>query len=473
MNRISFLFIGLLSCTLATAQLPAKTVLKALNGLDKAFEQSIHDYHIPALGIAVVHEGEVVFAKGYGLANASTGELANENTLFAVASNTKAFTATILAQLVDEGKLNWDDRVRQYLPWFTLYDPYVSEEMRVRDLLCHRTGLATFSGDLLWYGTDHSRDYVLRAMKHLEPTSGFRTQFGYSNLMYMAAGSVAEEVTGESWFDLVQNRLLTPLEMNRSILSTQSLKDRDNVASPHNWKNGVNEPIDWVNWDNVAPAGSLISSAHDMAQWMIVTMDSGRIARTDERLWNERRTREMWTLHTAQPVSPWWNANIPSVHFRGYGLGWELYDLEGYQIVAHSGGYDGMISRQVLVPELDLGIIVLTNNNNSLPWAWGFDAITTMLGSKHPTALVPLLLEYQLADEAGGESPLPERLENAPPSHPLSAYVGTYRDIMYGDVEIRLATFSRATVTLAFQHFQVDMEHENDATRRNRHLSIE
>lgn len=419
------------------AQVPAKTVSKALRSLEPAFAQSIADYHIPALGVAVVHDGQVVFAQAYGFADAEKETPADANTLFAVASNTKAFTAAALAQLVDDGLVQWDDPVRKYLPWFTLYDPFVSEAMTVRDLLCHRNGLATFSGDLLWYGTDHSREDVLRAMRHLEPTSGFRTEFGYSNLMYMAAGSVVEAVTGEPWANRVQRELLQPLGMDRSVLSTRDLGQIDNVAAPHNWQGDHNAPIDWVNWDNVGPAGSLISSPADMARWMQVQLDSGRIAGTSERLWSEARTREMWTMHTPQPVSRWWNANMPSVHFRGYGLGWELYDLEGYQIVAHSGGYDGMISRQVLVPEAKLGIILLTNNNNSLPWAWGFDAITRLLGSDAPTDLVPLLLEYQREEEAHPSDPLPERIADAPASRALSEYAGTYVDRMYGAVEVQ------------------------------------
>ena len=429
-------FALLAACTLAAAQVTEKTVVRALKELDAAFAQSIEDYHIPALGVAVVHEGQIRFAKAYGFSNTETGSRADEHTLFAVASNTKAFTAAALAQLVDDGALSWDDRVRDHLPWFTLYDPYVSEAMRVRDLLCHRTGLATFSGDLLWYGTDHSREDVLRAMRHLEPTMGFREGFGYSNLMYMAAGSVIEAVTGEPWDERVQRELLAPLGMERSVLSTVDLAGRDNVAAPHNWREGRNEPIDWVNWDNVGPAGSLISSATEMAAWMQVQLDSGRVAATGKRLWSADRTREMWTLHTPQPVSAWWNANLPSVHMRGYGLGWEVYDLEGYQIVAHSGGYDGMISRQVLVPEAELGIILLTNNNNSLPWAWGFDAISRLLGSEEPTEVVPLLLEFLREEEAHPASVLPERIENAPASLPLSAYAGTYTDRMYGDLVI-------------------------------------
>lgn len=443
----------------ASAQLSPKELDRTLKALDAEFEQSIADYHIPALAVAVVHEGQIAFAKAYGVRNTDTGEPADAHTLFAVASNTKAFTAAALAQLVDDGRIRWDDRVRDHLPWFTLYDPYVSEEMRVRDLLCHRSGLGTFSGDLLWYGSDHSREEVLRAMRHLEPAAGFRSEFGYSNLMFMAAGSVIEAVTGESWDAYVKRSFLDPLGMERSVLSTTELPLRENVAAPHNWRAGRNDPIDWVNWDNAGPAGSLISSATEMAAWMQVQLDSGRLASTGEQLWSTQRTREMWTLHTPQPVSAFWNEHLPSVHMRGYGLGWELYDLEGHQIAAHSGGYDGMISRQVLVPEARLGIVLLTNNNNSLPWAWGFDAVTRLLGSNEPTELVDLLLTYLQEEDASPATSLPDRAEGTSPSLSLADYAGTYADRMYGDLVVG---FEDGQLRIDFTHtglFKGVLEH--------------
>ena len=401
--------------------------------------QSVENFNLPSLSVAIVHEGQVLWSQSYGKSIAGDGANTTTETLYAVASNTKAFTSAALAQLVDEGKLNWDDRVQEYLPWLELYNPYVSSELRIRDLLCHRSGLATFSGDLLWYGSKWSSKEVLQKAKHLEPTTSFRTEFGYQNLMFMAAGEVIETVSETSWKSYVEDSLLQPIGMASSILSTNELQERTDVAAPHNeLESGLQIPIDWVNWDNMAPAGALISSAAEMAKWMIVQLDSGRTA-TDT-LWTKEQTHEMWTMHTPIPVSSWYNTMLPSMHFRGYGLGWELYDLHGRKVVAHSGGYDGMISRQVLVPEEKLGIILLTNANSSVPWGWGHDVLNVLLNGERTTPVIDFLLE-QKHEEPDNEIRKEEelvasRVPDAPASKALSAYVGTYTDAMYGDLTV-------------------------------------
>ena len=432
---VALMAAGMGSMALAqSADLSTKTLKK----LDAAWAQSVADFEVPSMAVAVVKDGELVFAKGYGTANAHTEAAADEHSLYAVASNTKAFTAALLAQLVDEGLLGWDDRVRDHWPAFTMYDAYVTEHMTIRDLLCHRSGLKTFSGDLLWYGTSHSAEDVLGAMRHLEPTFGFRAGYGYSNLMFMVAGEVAEAVTGKSWGELVRTRLLEPAGMTETLVSTTELPNAENIAAPHNFVDGANEVIDWVNWDNMAPAGALISSAADMAKWMVVQLDSGRVG--EERLWDADRTHDMWTMQTPIPVSSFYANNLPSMHFRGYGLGWELYDLHGRKVVAHSGGYDGMISRQVLVPEEKLGFIFLTNNITSLSWAWGHDALNATLVGDFDFALVETILGFQQEDRAG-EADAEAALQAAQvlgtrPSLPLADYAGTYRDKMYGDIVI-------------------------------------
>ena len=410
--------------------------------LDAAMAQSVEDFNLPSLSVAVVHDGQVIWSQSYGETIAGSGDKATPSTLYAVASNTKAFTSAALAQLVDEGKLDWDDRVQEYLPWFELYNPYITSELRIRDLLCHRSGLATFSGDLLWYGTQWSSREILEKARHLQPTTAFRTQFGYQNLMFMAAGEIIEAISEKPWKTYIEQAFLDPIGMTSLVLSTNKLQDRFNVAAPHNeLTSGIQTPIEWINWDNMAPAGALISSAEEMAKWMIVQLDSGRTA-TDT-LWTPSQTHEMWTMHTPIPVSSWYQNMLPSMHFRGYGLGWELYDLHGRKVVAHSGGYDGMISRQVLVPEEKLGIIILTNANTSVPWGWGHDVLNVLLSGDRQTPVMDFLLESKreepaeraLAEEKLSESRIPE----APTSLTLSDYVGTYSDLMYGNVLISVA----------------------------------
>lgn len=411
------------------------------NRLDAAMEEAQQSLNLPSLSVAVVHNGELVWSTSHGVLDATSSSPANAQTMYAVASNTKAFTSAALAQLVDAGKLDWNDRVQTHLPDFELYDSYVTDELRIADLLCHRSGLETFSGDLLWYGTTWSADEVLHKARHLEPTSGFRTAFGYQNILYIAAGKVIEQVTGKPWTEVVRDSLLTPLGMERAVLSTNELPTLENVALPHNEiEDGSLTPIDWVNWDNMAPAGALITSVDEMAHWMIAQMDSGRVE--DKQLWSPAQTRTMWSMHTPIPVSPFYNKYLPSMHFRGYGLGWELSTLHGRKVVGHSGGYDGMISRQLLVPDEKLGIFIATNTNSSVPWAAGFDALGILLESQKTTPMLDFLREQRAAEPAEKaaeeEALVASRIPNTSPSLPLTSYVGTYTDVMYGDLSVAL-----------------------------------
>jgi CubicO group peptidase (beta-lactamase class C family) len=204
-----------------------------LSLLDRYFETARKEWKIPGMAVAIVKDGKVVLAKGYGVKEFSKQEKVDENTLFAIASNTKAFTAATLAILVDEGKINWDDKVRDYLPYFKLYDAYVTEEMTIRDLLCHRSGLKTFSGDLLWYESSYSTVEVIKRARFLKPGYSFRSGYGYSNIMFMAAGEVVPAVTGKPWKDFVKERIFEPLGMKTSNIGTTDLKKYNNVAAAH------------------------------------------------------------------------------------------------------------------------------------------------------------------------------------------------------------------------------------------------
>ena len=409
--------------------------------LDKAMAEAGETLQLPSLSVAVVHNGKLVWSKSHGVLDASSEILANPESLYAVASNTKAFTSAALAQLVDAGALSWNDRVQDYLPNFELYDPYVTSELRIADLLCHRSGLATFSGDLLWYGTSLTSDEVLERARLLQPTSSFRTEFGYQNILYIAAGKVIERVTGQPWNQCITDSLLRPMGIKRAALSVKSLPKFSNVAKPHNaLEDDRLVSIDWVNWDNMAPAGALIASVEEMGKWMIVQLDSGRTE--NGRLWEPEQTQKMWSLHTPIPVSRFYQERLPSVHFRGYGLGWELSTLHGYKTVGHSGGYDGMISRQMLVPEEKLGVFIATNTNSSVPWALGYDALGILLENDKDTPLLDFLRERKaaapaekLAEQAALDA---SRIPGTQPSLPLENYVGSYLDPMYGAVTIAI-----------------------------------
>ncbi len=424
--------------------------------------RAVQSMNLPSLSVSIVHEGELVWSKSYGTLDVAGNVDATPDALYAVASNTKGFTSAALAQLVSAQKINWDDRVTDYLPDFKLYDPYVTSELRIRDLLCHRSGLATFSGDLLWYGTTWTSDDVLEKAQYLKPTSSFRTEFGYQNILYIAAGKIIEVVTGTTWEKCIQDSLLTPIGMDQSVLSTLDLDGTNTFAQPHNeTSDGDLVPIDWINWDNMAPAGALIASVNDMAKWMTVQLDSGRIA--DQRLWDRNETKEMWTMHTPIPVSNWYHSKLPSIHFRGYGLGWEMATLHGRKVVGHSGGYDGMISRQMLVPDDKLGIFIVTNTNSSVPWALGYDFLDALLNGNLDFNLLSFL-EANRSEEADNkaqelETKNASRIANTSPSHLLADFAGTYTDKMYGSIEITVSNSGLGLQFIQTPLFKADLEH--------------
>lgn len=408
--------------------------------LDATFQKAIADFNVPGMAIAIVKDGKVILAKGYGVKDVRTNEPVTENTSFAIASNSKAFTAAALATLVDEGKISWDDKVKTYLPYFELYSPYVSEEMTIRDLLCHRSGLATFSGDLIWYGTNHSREEVIKRAKFLEPVYGFRENYGYSNIMFLAAGEIIPVVTGKSWDEYIAEKFFTPLAMTNANTSITQFKLGQDIATPHNEKDGVNIAIEYVNWDNIAPAGSINASVANLSQWIQLQLGKGSL--NGQKYWSEQRTYEMWENYTPKSVGAWQRKNMPTRHFNGYGLGWELMEYGGQKIVSHGGGYDGMISKTVLIPEKNIGFVILTNNINSLPSALSFSILDAFLEVKETQDWPALFLKFKKDDEANAPLAAKEkeesRLKNTQPSLPLEAYCGTYESEMYGAIEISL-----------------------------------
>lgn len=408
-----------------------------LSRLDAFIARTQSEWPVPGLAVVIVKDGEMALMKGYGVRKAGGSDPVDEHTLFAIASNTKAFTAAALAMLVEEGRAGWEDPVREHLPYFQLYDPYVSQEMRVRDLLCHRSGLGTYSGDLLWYGTEYSPEEVIHRARHLPPAGPFRASYGYSNLMFLAAGEVISAVSGMPWSEAIQGRILDPLGMERTVMSTSDLSRMDNVATPHKNLSDDVVPIDWYNWDAMAAAGGIISSVSDMSRWIRLQLDHGELG--GGRLFSEDSSWEMWTVHTPRAVSAASRSATPSTHFRGYGLGWSLNDYLGRLIVSHGGGYDGMFSQVVLVPEEKLGMAVLTNSMTSISRAITNTILDAYLGGEERDLSRSMLLDWRSARaqfEARQNRFQEERVEGTQPSLQLGEYTGTYGGPMYGDATV-------------------------------------
>lgn len=419
--------------------------------LDRYFQKALSDWNVPGMGIAIVTGDSIIFAKGYGVKDINTKEPADANTLFAVASNTKSFTASAIGILVDQGKIGWDDKVVDHLPWFQLYDPYVTANMTIRDILSHRSGLATFSGDLLWYGTTHSAEEVVRRARYLKPVYGFRSNFGYSNIMYLTAGLIIEKVTEQTWSDYIKTQFLMPLQMNSTVTTIEDLdRKKGNVAEPHTTFKDKNIRIDYLNWDNIAPAGALLSSANDMAKWIQLQLNHGKLG--DKQIISDKALNEMWYPQIMNPVSPFSRELWPTTHFKGYGLGWTIMDYYGKKVISHSGGYDGMISYTAFIPEADMGLVVLTNKNSSLYLPMMYTILDACIGQNAKDqngvnkASGKDWSAYFLEREARGKERQEKmkiekeqnRAADTKPSADLSKYTGTYKSKLYGDATVEL-----------------------------------
>lgn len=426
-------------CSLSAADLFAQSQDENLNELKEYYNSALHDWEVPGMAIAIVKDGKMILSEGFGERDVVNGGAVNGKTMFPIASNTKAVTAAALAVLVDQGRISWDDQVIEYLPWFKLYDPYVTEHMTIRDLLTHRSGLATFSGDLLWYGTDYSREEIIRRARYLEPKYGFRERFGYSNIMYLMAGEIIPAVTGISWDDFVEKHFFDPLGMKRSVTSTADLPNYRNVATPHTDFQGEIIPVEYLNWDNIAPAGSIISCVDDVAKWLILQLSRGIFQ--DDTIFDPERSREMWSANTVLGVSEFTEQYWPSTFFRAYGLGWTLSNYKGHKIVGHSGGYDGMISYTCLVPDENLGFVILTNKNSGLYYPLVYKTLDVFLGGSQ-TDWSDLMLSFNKkrdsADRLKREQWKANRVEGTAPSLPLQAYTGTYGGQLYGDAIVKV-----------------------------------
>jgi CubicO group peptidase (beta-lactamase class C family) len=428
--------------------------------LDQWIEQTRQTWQVPGLSVAIVRDEKVLLCKGYGVCELGKPEAVDDQTLFAIASNSKAFTANALAILVDEGKLRWDDRVQKHLPWFRLSDPLASNDIRVRDLLCHRSGLGTFSGDLLWWGTPYTPKQILERASELKPEFPFRANYGYSNLMFLAAGEIIETISGMSWGQFIQTRLIDPIEMKGSKWSVKQLEGLTNIATPHKTYLDRSEPIAWMNWDSMAAAGGVISNASDMARWMQFQMRQGQDAQ-GKVIVSPSRIFETMQPHSIIPISRNRSQRIPTTHFRAYGLGWSLADYYGVKLVGHGGGYDGMYSEQLMIPEHQFGVVVLTNSMTPIGDAIVHQAVDRFLGAPDRNWNQEKLEQFRISRHG-----FDARIQRATkplvtmdhPSHPLESYAGNYRCSMYGDAKVNLVDGKLQLQLIPYPDLTADLE---------------
>ncbi|HLF14546.1 MAG TPA: serine hydrolase domain-containing protein, partial [Bacteroidota bacterium] len=335
-------------------------------GVDSLVGRVMREFQVPGVSLAVVKDGKTLLAKGYGIKKLGDPSPIDSRTRFGIASNTKAFTATALGILIEEGKLQWDGRVIDYLPWFQLSDPYVTREMTIRDLLVHRSGLGLGAGDLLWWPpSTYGRKEVARRLRFIPLSTSFRSAYAYDNVLYVVAGEVIEAVSGKSWEDFVAKRILKPVGMATSNVRHALAEKQGNIAATHAIVDGTLRVIKPMASDNTNPAGGINSNAEDMAKWMIVQLDSGRLGGEGKRLFSQATARELWKVVTPIPFGNAPPELAPSqANFNGYALGFNARDYRGVKILTHTGGLPGYVSRVTMIPALKAGVSVLTNQES-------------------------------------------------------------------------------------------------------------
>jgi CubicO group peptidase (beta-lactamase class C family) len=457
-----------LVATLAVAApaVHAQTGREPYPGWDAYVTQALATWKVPGASIAIVRNDSVIYAKGYGVRQVGSSQPVDERTIFAIGSSSKAFTAAAVAMLADEKKLSLDGKASLYFPGFQLADPYASRELTVRDLLSHRSGLAR--GELVWYGSGYDRDEIVRRVRFLQPTWSFRSQFGYQNIMYITAGQIVARVGNTTWDDFVRDRIFTPLGMASSTTSIRQIAGQPNLASPHADVEGQIRSLEWRNIDNAGPAGSINSSAVDMARWVRLQLGRGSFA--GKRLISERMVDEMHTPHTVIPIDTGARRHNPYTHLQAYGLGWFLQDYRGRFVVQHGGNIDGMTALVGMMPEEKMGIVILTNmNGTGMPTALMQRAFDHQLGVTPEDWSAKSFARTEAARARAREAQRKAeaaRVPNTKPSLPLAKYAGTYADSLLGEIVVR---DSSGTLVLSFgPNWHGTLEHWHFDTFRTR-----
>jgi len=437
-----------------TAPAPTVATETALEGLDTYIETARQTWQMPGVSVVIVKDDKIVYAKGFGVREAGKPDKVDADTVFAMGSNTKAFTAAALGMLVDEKKIAWDGAVHDYMAAFEMNDPYVTRYTTVRDLLSHRSGVVT--NGWLWYGSGFDRKEILRRMRFQKESLGFRNQFQYQNEMYMVVGEVVPAVTGISYDRFIASRIFEPLGMRRTYTSVTELKGLANVAIPHALVDGRMVPIPYRLIDNVGGAGVINSTARDMAQWVRLQLGGGTFE--GKQLIAPTTIAEM---HTGQIVPR--GGSGTTFKFSEYGLGWGIQEYRGNKLVQHSGGIDGMQSVIAMIPQRKLGVIVLTNSlPTGLTTAVEMRVLDAFLGGPATDHSAIMKKASDDAARAAREkaAAVPRPATISPPTLPLDRYVGTYSSDLLGDIAITLAdgklTMARPLETAVLDHDDKD-----------------
>ena len=408
--------------------------------IDDLVTDAMQTFSVPGVAVGVIKDGVIVHAKGYGVREIGVDGTVDTQTLFRIASTTKAMTAASLAILVDEGKLSWDDKVVDRIPAFALYDPWVTAEFNVVDLLTHRSGLEAFAGDLMLWPkpNEFTRDDIITSLRYFKREREFRTEYAYDNLLYIVAGELVPAVTGQEWQDFVDERLLGPLGVRRCFAGAIPDSEMVNLAAPHLLVDGTLQVVERnrasADVDMAAAAGGVRCSLDDMLRWTALQLARGALP-DGTRVFSEAQSEVMWQPQTILGVGRE-RAERDRTHFRAYGLGWQLADVHGYKEVSHTGSYTGFRAQVTLVPELDLGVVVLLNASAGDARSAIVQGIVKPYMGINDVDWVAYFAREDEAPAEPAEEPVEIDFRNGDVIGPLERYAGTYRDPWFGDVAI-------------------------------------
>ncbi|MGN6165947.1 MAG: serine hydrolase [Flavisolibacter sp.] len=426
-----FIFLLLAASITGFAQSPSFIT----DSLDSYIDRGMNDWDVPGLSIVIIKDGKVVTMKGYGVRNIQTQQPVDEHTLFMIASNTKLFTGTALALLETRGRLSLNDKITKYYPAYRIYDSTTTKLLTIRDLLTHRIGTKTFQGDFTFWNTKLSREEIMNKMRLLKPSQIFRQDYGYCNSCYMTAGQVIPKVTGKQWEEFIRDTIIEPLHMSNTLVLSTGVAQQPNVATPYttSYTNTL-QPVPYDNWNNLAPAASIVSNVSDLSHWLMAQLDSGWYNGKQVLPWAAlQKTRDVNIITGSRKSS------VFPMHFRGYGLGLNVADYNGRQVYWHTGGAGGMVSNVCFIPDEKLGIAILTNNDNqSFFELLRYQIMDAYLGmpyvnrSQQQLAGFKKGMQEQVSEIAGWKT----RVKGNKPELPFAAYAGVYTNELYGPITI-------------------------------------
>lgn len=449
MKKISLLLFGIIIVTtLANAQGINRSKF-ITDSLDAYVNKALTNWRIPGVAVCIVKDGKVVMMKGYGIKELGLNNKVDENTLFMIGSNTKAFTATAIAMLQVQGKLSLDDKVTKYLPQWKLENQFASQEAQVRDLLCHRIGFRTFQGDFTFYNTDLSRDQVMEKMSHVKAAYPFRTKWGYTNSAFLTAGQIIPRVTGKQWEDYLRENIFAPLGMTNTLALTVDMPKSLNRTAAHTLVNGQLTAIPYCQIDGLAPAGAISSSVNDMSKWVMALLNDGKVG--------GRQVIPLAAIQaTRQPQDVVGTVNHLNgeTNYELYGLGWFLQDYENHRLVMHDGGVNGYVSSVTLVPKDHLGIVILTNTDQNeffeaLRWEI-MDAYFKLPFEDYSAKYLEFFKAQQDQDMAKDKKLRDTIAMNRPPLMLVGQYTGKYTNDLYGSMTVTQGTGN--DLEMRFEH---------------------